>query len=153
RDKQDPSAAIVLKLRGALDAGQIRAIRHLIASAVRGLKPEKISIVDESGKLLADGSGDEGDPVASGLDDRHAAYEKRLKDQIESIVSSVVGSGRARVQVSAEVDYSRIQQTSDTFDPESKVARSTQTREESNGTNSTDQGVTVANDIPQVAQR
>jgi flagellar M-ring protein FliF len=153
RDKQEPSAAIVLKLRGGLDSGQIRAIRHLIASAVRGLKPEKISIVDESGKLLADGSGDEGDPVASGLDDRHAAYEKRLKDQIESIITSVVGPGRARVQVSAEVDYSRIQQTSDTYDLESKVARSTQTREESNGTNSTDQGVTVANDIPAVNQR
>lgn len=68
RDKQDPSAAIVLKLRGQLDAGQVRAIRHLIASAVRGLKPERISIVNEQGKLLADGSGNEADPVASGLD-------------------------------------------------------------------------------------
>ncbi len=153
RDKQDPSAAIVLKLRGTLDQGQVRAIRHLIASAVRGLKPEKISIVDERGKLLADGSGDEGDPVASGLDDRHAAYEKRLKEQVESIVSSVVGAGRARVQVAAEIDYSRIQQTSDTYDPESKVARSTQSREETSGTASNDQGVTVGNEIPNATTR
>lgn len=153
RDKQEPSAAIVLKLRGSLDQSQVRAIRHLIASAVRGLKPEKISIVDESGKLLADGSGDEGDPVASGLDDRHAAYEKRLKDQIESIISNVVGPGRARVQVSAEVDYSRIQQTSDTYDPESKVARSTQSREETSGTATNDQGVTAANEIPNATAR
>ncbi len=153
RDKQDPSAAIVLKLRGTLDASQVRAIRHLTASAVRGLKPERISIVDERGKLLADGSGNEADPVANGLDDRHAAFEKRLKDQVESIISNVVGPGRARVQVAAEVDYSRIQQTSDTFDPESKVARSTQTREESSGTTSNEQGVTVANEVPPVNQR
>jgi len=148
RDKQEPSAAIVLKLRGALDSSQVRAIRHLTASAVKGLKPERVSIVNEQGQLLADGSGDEGNAVASGLDDRHAAYERKLREQIESIVMSVVGPGHARVQVSAEVDYSRIQQTSDIYDPESKVVRSTQTREESALTGGNDDGVTVGNEVP-----
>jgi flagellar M-ring protein FliF len=147
RDTQEPSAAIVLKLRGPLDAGQIRAIRHLSASAVKGLKPERVSIVDEGGQLLADGAGDEGN-AASGLDDRHAAFEHKLKEQIESIVMSVVGPGHARVQVAAEIDYSRIQQTSDIFDPESKVVRSTQTREESALTGGNDDGVTVGNEVP-----
>lgn len=153
RDKQEPSAAIVLKLRGSLDRSQVRAIRHLIASAVRGLKPARISIVNEHGQLLADGSGDQTDPVASGMDDRHAAFEKRLKDQVETIISSVVGPGRARVQVAAEIDYSRIHQTSDTYDPESKVARSTQTREESAGTANSAEGVSVGNEIPNGKQR
>lgn len=153
RDKQDASAAIVLKLRGSLDSSQVRAIRHLIASAVRGLKPERISIVNEHGQLLADGSGDQTDPVASGMEERHAAFEKRIKDQVQSIVSSVVGPGRARVQVSAEIDYSRVQQTSDTYDPESKVARSTQTREESAGSANTAEGVSVGNEIPGGKQR
>jgi flagellar M-ring protein FliF len=149
RDKQEPSAAIVLKLRGALDTSQVRAIRHLAASAVKGLKPERVSIVNEQGQLLADGAGDEGNAVASGLDDRHAAYERKLREQIESIVTSVVGPGHARVQVSAEVDYSRIQQTSDIFDPESKVVRSTQTREESALTGGgEDGGVSVGNEVP-----
>jgi flagellar M-ring protein FliF len=149
RDKQEPSAAIVLKLRGALDSSQVRAIRHLAASAVKGLKPERVSIVNEQGQLLADGAGDEGNAVASGLDDRHAAYERKLREQIESIVTSVVGPGHARVQVSAEVDYSRIQQTSDIFDPESKVVRSTQTREESALTGGGDDGgVSVGNEVP-----
>jgi flagellar M-ring protein FliF len=149
RDKQEPSAAIVLKLRGALDTSQVRAIRHLAASAVKGLKPERVSIVNEQGQLLADGAGDEGNAVASGLDDRHAAYERKLREQIESIVTSVVGPGHARVQVSAEVDYSRIQQTSDIFDPESKVVRSTQTREESALTGGGDDGgVSVGNEVP-----
>jgi flagellar M-ring protein FliF len=57
------------------------------------------------------------------------------------------------VEVSAELDYSRIQQTSDTYDPESRVARSTQSREETSGTASNDQGVTVGNEIPNAATR
>src|ERR1700726_4524795 len=57
RDKMEPSASIVLKVRGMLEPQQVRAIRHLIASAVNGLKPQRVSIVDEAGQLLADGSG------------------------------------------------------------------------------------------------
>ena len=59
RDKAEPTASIVLKVRGTLQPQQVRAIRHLVASAVNGLKPERISVVDETGRLLADGSGDD----------------------------------------------------------------------------------------------
>ena len=59
RDKADPSASIVLKVRGALEMQQVRAIRHMVASAVNGLKPQRISIVDETGRLLADGTADD----------------------------------------------------------------------------------------------
>jgi flagellar M-ring protein FliF len=149
RDRQEPSASIVLQVRGSLEMSQVRAIRHLVASAVRGLKAERISIVDERGQLLADGSGDSA-TGASGLEERNAAFERKVKEQIDAIVTSVVGANRARVTVSAELDYSRIQQTSDSFDPEGRVVRSTQTREEqsANGANSNNDGVTVANEIP-----
>src|SRR5216117_2261935 len=53
RDKAEASASIMLKVRGALEPQQVRAIRHLVASAVNGLKPERVSIVDEAGRLLA----------------------------------------------------------------------------------------------------
>ena len=56
RDKAEPSASIVLRVRGTLEPQQIRAIRHLVASAVNGLKPQRVSIVDEAGRLLADGA-------------------------------------------------------------------------------------------------
>ena len=59
RDKVEPSASIVLKVRGALEPQQVRAIRHLVATAVTGLRPQRISIVDEQGQLLADGAGDD----------------------------------------------------------------------------------------------
>src|ERR687884_1147095 len=60
REKVEPSASIVLKVRGSLEAQQVRAVRHLVASAVNGLRPERISIVDEAGQLLADGARAEG---------------------------------------------------------------------------------------------
>jgi flagellar M-ring protein FliF len=148
RDKADPSASIVLKVRGALEMQQVRAIRHLVASAVNGLKPQRVSIVDESGRLLADGTMDDGTSGA-GTDERQLAYERRLREQIESIVTSVVGSGRARVNVSTLFDFNRITQTSDRYDPEGRVLRSSQTREESSGSaGSTNGQVTVANELP-----
>lgn len=149
RDRQEPSASIVLQVRGSLEMSQVRAIRHLVASAVRGLKAERISIVDERGQLLADGSGDSTTGV-SGLEERNSAFERKLKEQIDAIVTSVVGANRARITVSAELDYSRIQQTSDSFDPEQRVVRSTQTREEQSAIASTqnNDGVSVQNEIP-----
>ena len=56
RDRPEATASIVLRVRGMLEPQQVRAIRHLVASAVNGLKPERVSIVDETGRLLADGA-------------------------------------------------------------------------------------------------
>jgi flagellar M-ring protein FliF len=154
RDRQEPSASIVLQVRGSLEMSQVRAIRHLVASAVRGLKAERISIVDERGQLLADGSGETNNGI-SGLDERNTAYERKLREQIDAIVTSVVGANRARVTVSAELDYSRVQQTSDSFDPEQRVVRSTQTREEQSATGNAqnNDAVTVQNEIPGANQQ
>jgi flagellar M-ring protein FliF len=148
RDKIEPSASIVLRVRGALEPAQVRAIRHLVASAVNGLKPQRVSIVDESGRLLADGMAAADDTGDAGSEERRASFERRLRDQIESIVSSVVGPGRARVQLSADFDFNRITETFDRFDPEGRVLRSSQTREESSGTASSEAPVSVGNELP-----
>jgi len=148
RDKAEPSASIMLKVRGALEPSQVRAIRHLVASAVNGLKPQRISIVDEAGRLLADGANDNDAAGGVAADDRQANYERRLRQEIENTVSQVVGPGRARVQVAADFDYNRITQTSDKFDPDGKVVRSTQTREETAATADNQGQVTVANELP-----
>ncbi|SEO17853.1 flagellar basal-body MS-ring/collar protein FliF [Bradyrhizobium sp. OK095] len=146
REAPEPSASIVVRVRGALEAGQIRAIRHLVASAVNGLKPQRVSIVDESGQLLADGAATDADQVVG--DERRTTYEKRIRKQVEDIVSSVVGSGRARVQLSADFDFNKVTQTSDKFDPEGRVLRSSQTREESSMTADNNGQVTVNNELP-----
>jgi flagellar M-ring protein FliF len=152
RDKVEPSASIVLRVRGTLEPGQVRAIRHLVATAVNGLRPQRISIVDERGNLLADGASD--DPNGGiGADERQIALQNRLRQQVQAIVSSIVGPGHARVEVSADFDFNRITETSDKYDPDGRVVRSSQTREE---TSATGQGngneVTVGNEIPQGGQ-
>ena len=146
REMPEPSASIVVRVRGTLETQQIRAIRHLVASSVNGLKPQRVSIVDESGQLLADGAASDVDQAAG--DERRVSFEKRIRKQVEDIVSSVVGQGRARVQVAADFDYNKITQTSDRFDPEGRVLRSSQTREEQTS-NGVDAGqVTVNNELP-----
>jgi flagellar M-ring protein FliF len=96
--------------------------------------------------LLADGA--TGDADGATGDERRAGFEKRMRGQVEAIVSSVVGSGRARVQLSADFDYNKITQTSDKFDPEGRVLRSSQTREESSATAESNGQVTVNNELP-----
>ncbi len=146
REAPEASASIVLKVRGRLEPQQVNAIRHLTASAVTGLKPERVSIVDETGRLLADGARDD---AGVNADDRQLAYEQRLRDQVEAIVSSVVGPGHARVQLTADFDFNKVTQTSEKFDPEGRVLRSSQTREESSEAADNKQGqVTVANALP-----
>jgi flagellar M-ring protein FliF len=148
RDREAPSASIALKVTGELDSGQVRAIRHLVASAVEGMKPDRISIVDERGRLLADGA--KGDVNGSAaVDEKQQAYERRLRLQVEDIVASVVGQGRTRIQIAADIDVNRVQQTSESFDPESRVVRSTQTRNENQATTESKDGqVTVGNELP-----
>ncbi|WP_425908068.1 flagellar basal-body MS-ring/collar protein FliF [Nitrobacter sp. TKz-YC02] len=146
REAPQPSASIVVRVRGGLEPQQIRAIRHLVASAVNGLKPQRVSIVDESGQLLADGSATDADGVTG--DERRNTFENRMRHQVEAIVSSVVGSGRARVELSADFDFNKITQTSDKFDPEGRVLRSSQTREESSTTAENNGQVTVNNELP-----
>lgn len=150
REKAEPTASIVLKVRGSLEAAQVRAIRHLIASAVNGLKPERVSVVDETGRLLADGASDVNSLTGAGGDERKVAFENRMRKEVETIVTSVVGPGRARVQVTADFDINRITQTSDKFDPDGRVLRSSQTREEqsANGQGRAGGAVSVGAELP-----
>ncbi|MBR1248079.1 flagellar M-ring protein FliF [Bradyrhizobium sp. AUGA SZCCT0169] len=146
REIPEPSASIVVRVRGSLEPQQIRAIRHVVASAVNGLKPQRVSIVDEGGRLLADGASS--NPEGASGDERRTAFEKRMRNEVEAIVSSVVGQGRARVQLTADFDYNKVTQTSDKFDPEGRVLRSSQSREESSATAGDTGQVTVNNELP-----
>jgi flagellar M-ring protein FliF len=77
-----------------------------------------------------------------------------MREQVESIVSSVVGPGHSRVQVAANFDFNRITQTSDKFDPDGRVVRSSQSREETSASNQGGNNeVTVANELPGANQR
>ena len=132
RDNETPTASVVLKTSAVLGRGQVNAIQHLVAAAVAGLQAGRVAIIDDRGNLLAGGDGKDGIDATAAEDSQHTAdYEDRMRKRIESIVASVVGPGHVRVQVAANLDYSHVSQTSESYDPDSKVARSTQTTETS----------------------
>ena len=155
RDKPEPSASIILKLRGGsrLGAPQVQAIQHLISSAVPDLQPSRVSIVDGKGNLLSRGEDEGATGGASRLADLQLAYENRLKHQIEGLVEQSVGVGKVRAQVSAVMNFDRVTTNSEEYDPESQVARSTQTIEETASSNeaNVDNTVTVGNNLPTAA--
>ncbi len=149
--KVTPTASIVLNMRGGLSAGQIKAIQHLTAAAVEGLKPEHVSIVDETGKLLASGMGEGSAGLkASSLEDKKITIQSRLKQKIEDIVTSIVGQGNARVQVAAELNFDEITEVSKTFDPDGQVVRSTSSKESTAASRNTnnDGSTSVGNELP-----
>jgi flagellar M-ring protein FliF len=148
RESEQPSASIVLQLRrDELTAGQVRAIRNLVASATPGLSANRVTILDETGRLLAAAQTEDG-AVAEGIDERQVAVEERIRRTVTDIVEGVVGQGNARVQVSAEMDFSRISETSERFDPEGRVVRSTSSSEETSNSAERSQGVTAGANVP-----
>ena len=154
REKQEPSASVILTMKGTkrLTAEQVSAVQHLIATAVPGLQPTRISVVDNKGKLLAAGAED-ADPsasIATKADDRRRAYENRLARTIEELLEKTVGFGQVRAEVTAEMDFDRISTQEETYDADGQVPRSTQTIETS--ANSRDSEgtppVTVGTNLP-----
>ncbi|MDC9701476.1 MAG: flagellar basal-body MS-ring/collar protein FliF [Alphaproteobacteria bacterium] len=154
RDKAMPSASIIIKTRGELSNANIKSIQHLVASAVNGLKPQNISIVNEKGTLLASGSEDDKNSIlTSSFGEHRLNLERDLRRQIKRIVTSIVGPNQARVTVTAELEHNRITQTSDLFDPAGQVIRSTQTTEEKRFSSTKEplQGTTVSNELPSIS--
>jgi flagellar M-ring protein FliF len=150
RRTQEPSAAVVLRLRGgSLEAQQVAAVRHLVAAAVPGLETTHISIVDQRGNLLARSGGDAAEFALQNAEEMRVRYENRLRETVETLVERIVGPGKVRAEVSAEMDFDRIERNTEDFDPEGQVVRSTNTVEESEAsTEGGDASVSVANNLP-----
>ncbi len=152
REKQEPSASIILTMRGSrLSTEQVLAVQHLVAAAVPGLEPTRISIVDDKGSLLARGFEDGKDVglAAARADERRRNYEDRLKRTVEELVERTVGYGKVRAEVTADIDFDRISTNQESFDPEGQVARSTQTVEQNSTSREAErQAVTVATNLP-----
>ncbi|MCZ6863418.1 MAG: flagellar basal-body MS-ring/collar protein FliF [Alphaproteobacteria bacterium] len=134
RDKQVASASIVVQTyRGArLSSSQVLAIQHLVAAAVPGLRPDRISIVDGRGNLLARGTKEGATPqmAARNSNEMRRAYETRLARKIETIIGRSIGSRKVRAQVTASMDFDRITIAMEDYDPDRRVVRSIQTIEE-----------------------
>lgn len=143
-----PTASVTIGMGGRKPNEDIvQAAQNLIAGAVPGLKPEQVSVIDQHGKTLSAG----GSSMASKLaDDRRSEVERKLAARIKEMVEGVVGVGRARVEVSADIDMARVTEQETTYDPDGQVIRSEQTGEENSRENQPDgaEGVSAAGNIP-----
>ncbi|MEP7062214.1 MAG: flagellar basal-body MS-ring/collar protein FliF [Betaproteobacteria bacterium] len=118
RDSQQPTASVVLNLRAGrtLDQSQINGIVHLVASSVPELAPANVSIIGEDGNLLSRRR-----DVADGLDPAQLAYVKQIEratnQRIVDIIEPIVGHNNVRVQVTADVDFNRVEAVAESYKP------------------------------------
>jgi flagellar M-ring protein FliF len=151
RREGEAQASIVLTMAGVqrLDREQVQAIVHLAAAAVPGLKPQNISVIDNRGSLLArSGQAVGGMGLAMNAEEMRRAHEMRLTRAVEEMLERTLGVGRVRAEVTAEMDFDRVTESRESFDPDQQVARSVQTVTEESRTTERNENVTVGNNLP-----
>lgn len=139
RDRE-PRASVTLQLAaGRKLAGEsVTAIVHLVASSIEGLSADAVTVVDTTGAVLASGDGTH---EATG---KRLEHQREIEDGLEqratAMLERTVGPGGATVRVNAEIDYSQVETTSETYDPDATVLRSEQTADEARQSGSPDVG-------------
>lgn len=123
RDQQQPTASVLLNLRAgrSLDAQQVGAVVHLVASSVPNLAAANVTVVDQNGNLLSDTSKKMG---ANNLDPTQLKYiddiQQSIVKRVESIITPIVGAKNVRAEASAEIDFSSLEQAAETYKPNQK---------------------------------
>jgi flagellar M-ring protein FliF len=149
------TAAVTVKTRGRLSGENVQAVRHLVAASVPELSPESVSIVDQSGALLAR-AGESGAAGASDLDERQSGVEARLRSQIEAMVEPIVGQGKVRAEVSVELDRDSSREEASLVDPDRQAIARQVTVESADQNQESDPGAmaaSVAGQLPENQDR
>jgi len=153
RDRRPPSASVFVQLKPGrrLESEQVTAIGNLVASSIPELEAEQVTIVDQKGRLLSSPQG--GDEFAAREKQLEMArsMEERYTMRIEQLLAPLVGAGRVRAQVVADVELSTTEEAREQYRPESQVVRSEQTAEETSRNGAGPQGVpgALTNQPPQ----
>ncbi|MCX8618055.1 flagellar M-ring protein FliF [Gilliamella sp. B2923] len=126
RERKFPSASVALTLLPgrSLSQGQIDAIIHLISSSVPELQADKVTIIDQRGHLLTGEKYRDSNVNVAQLEFSER-IETGIRERVEKIIIPILGKSNVMVQVNAEVDFSRQESTSETFDPNSDMANQT----------------------------
>ena len=151
QSRNSASASIMVDAPTGLSSQAVQAIVNLAASAVPGLEPSKISILDSRGVLLAASTDNDNEAVVTGaMEEKKAAARAKIRREVEDLVARIVGPENVRVEVAAEMDFSRITESAEIVDPDSQTVLSSTTIEETS--NNVDpaagQGVSVGNGLP-----
>ena len=139
-EQKQPTASVLLNLHPGrvLDAQQVSAIVHLIASSVPDLSPKNVTVVDQNGNLLTDTARA---ASANGMDPSQIKYvqdyQQNVVKRIESIISPIVGPDNVRAEATADMDFSHSEQAVESYKPnqtaDAMAIRSQQTSESMNG--------------------
>lgn len=132
RRREKPSASVLVHLyRGrTLDRGQVQAIVHLVSSSVPDMEAGRVTVVDQSGRLLSGAQDAGGVEMSLAQLEYTRRLEESLRRRIEAILTPLVGPDRARAQVVAEVDYSRVETTEERYQPDPDAVRSEEVSEQ-----------------------
>lgn len=156
-EQEKPRASIVLTLHPGrkLRGSQIQGIVHLVASSVESLSPDDVIIVDSHGTLIAGGKERfRYAELTASQQQIQAETEKSIARKVESMLGNVVGPGKAIAKVSVDMDFTQVEQTEESYDPETAAVRSEQrTQEKSTGKRPVSSGVPgVMSNTPDVKQ-
>ncbi len=135
RTRKEPTASVVLQLYPgrSLEAGQVKAIVHLVASSVPGLATSNVTLLDQTSTLLSgDTKGDTLGAATTQLEYKNK-LERSLAENIDALLLPIMGMGRFRTQVVAQLDFSEQEETRERFDPQSQVVRSEKVQERETG--------------------
>lgn len=136
RDRRPASASVVVSLMPGrkLDDGQVSAIVHLVAASVPDLDPSQVSIIDQQGNLLTSGRGEGADALADSRFRFTRNVEQTYVARVIELLTPLIGPGRVRAQVTADLDFTENERTSEQFSPQGSILRSEQvSSEERNG--------------------
>ncbi len=145
RDQREPSASVTISLFSgrSLTDGQVTAVANMVASAVPELAVANVTVVDQRGRLLTAGDGENGAASATQLD-----YQRRVEQayarSIRDLLVPIVGANRVRAEVNARIDFSRTEQTQELYDPDGAVLRSEQISEQESDSRSLAMGIPAA---------
>jgi flagellar M-ring protein FliF len=141
-DSKSPSASVSLKLKSTLSSDKVSGIVHVVASAVEGLSPDQVTVVETGGKVLFKGSkeGDEAALFASNKLDYQREIEENVARRVQTMLEGIVGKGKAIVRASADITFDRIDLSEVKYNPDSRVIRSEQRSVETSRNNASDGG-------------
>ncbi len=136
RQREAASASVVLELRGgaALERGQVDAIVHLVASSIPDLAPERVTVVDQNGRMLSNDRQDAAAALSTLQFEQVRRQETSFNQRIRELLEPMTGAGRVNAEVTVDMDFSAIEEAREQFNAEPPKLRSEQVSENSAAT-------------------
>lgn len=144
RQKEPASASVVLQLHSgaSLEQGQVDAIVHLVASSIPGLPPERVTVVDQFGRMLSNVDPDSDAAISAKQFDQQHRLEATYVQRIHELLEPMTGNGRISAQVSVDMDFAQTEEAREVYGPQQPMVRSEQLSESSaGGGNTAPQGI------------